>query len=102
MGWFEGFESRRIAVNGIELFVRIGGDAAAPPLLMLHGFPLDHTMWQNQLDFFSSRNWRVIAPDHRGYAQSSLNPDEITTMELLAQDAAALLDHLGIEKAAGR
>ena len=45
MGWFEGFESRRIAVNGIELFVRIGGDPAAPPLLMLHGFPQTHAIW---------------------------------------------------------
>lgn len=84
-------------INGIELFWEEAG--AGAPLLLLHGFPLDHTMWQNQLEYFSARNWRVIAPDQRGYGQSSLNPDETTTMDLLAQDAATLLDHLQIEKA---
>lgn len=84
-------------INGIELFWREAGEG--DPLLLLHGFPLNHTMWESQVEFFSGQNWRVIAPDQRGYGQSSLNPDETTTMDLLAQDAAALLDYLNIEKA---
>jgi 3-oxoadipate enol-lactonase len=85
-------------INDIELFwVEAGsGDDV---LLLLHGFPLDHTMWLNQIDYFSRRGWRVIAPDHRGYGQSTLNPDEINSMDLLAGDAATLLDYLGIPSA---
>jgi 3-oxoadipate enol-lactonase len=85
-------------INNIELFwVEAGsGDNV---LLLLHGFPLDHTMWLNQVEYFAGRGWRVIAPDHRGYGQSTHNPQEVTTVDLMAQDAAGLLDHLGIARA---
>lgn len=85
-------------INGVELFWQeVGGGEDV--LLLLHGFPLDHTMWRPQIDFFAALGWRVIAPDQRGYGQSRHNPAEDTTMALLAQDAAALLDHLGVARA---
>ena len=39
------------------------------PLLLVHGFPLDHSMWQRQIDFFQS-NFRVICPDLPGFGAS--------------------------------
>ena len=39
------------------------------PLLLVHGFPLDHSMWQRQIDFFKS-NYRVICPDLPGFGAS--------------------------------
>ena len=45
MAWFDGFETQRITVNGVELLVRTGGAASAPPVLMLHGFPQTHAIW---------------------------------------------------------
>lgn len=36
--WFDGFTARRIATSGADIFVRTGGNASAPPLLLLHGF----------------------------------------------------------------
>ena len=39
------------------------------PLLLVHGFPLDHSMWQRQVDFFQS-NYRVICPDLPGFGAS--------------------------------
>lgn len=85
-------------INGVELFW-IEAGKGENVLLLLHGFPLDHTMWQPQIDYFSERGWKVIALDLRGYGQSRHNPEEVSTMDLKAQDAAALLDHLGIAKA---
>ena len=39
------------------------------PLLLVHGFPLDHSMWRRQIDFFQS-NYRVICPDLPGFGAS--------------------------------
>ncbi|MBN2579920.1 MAG: alpha/beta fold hydrolase [Pirellulales bacterium] len=64
------------------------------PLLLVHGFPLDHTIWDGQIDPLSRRR-RVIAPDLRGFGQSGA-ADGTVTMEQFADDLAGLLDHLKI------
>ncbi len=64
------------------------------PLVFAHGFPLDHTMWQAQIDAFSQTH-RVIAPDLRGFGASQVIPGT-TSMERFADDVAALLDALEV------
>ncbi len=64
------------------------------PLLLVHGFPLDHTMWRGQIDGLSEL-CRVIAPDLRGFGQSDATNGTVK-MEQFADDMAALLDQLGI------
>jgi pimeloyl-ACP methyl ester carboxylesterase len=64
------------------------------PILFAHGFPLDHTMWQAQIDEFSKTH-RVIVPDLRGFGASQVSPGT-TSMEQFADDVAALLDALEI------
>ena len=49
----------RIKVNDVELNVVERGSGT--PLLLVHGFPLDHSMWRGQLDGLSD-TCRVIAP----------------------------------------
>jgi len=66
------------------------------PLLLVHGFPLDHTMWQGQLDALADR-YRVIAPDLRGFGQSGVTAG-LATMPLMADDLAQLLDGLAIKE----
>ena len=66
------------------------------PLLLVHGFPLDHTMWQGQIDDLSAV-CRVIAPDLRGFGQSSVSAGTIR-MEQFADDLAGLLDGLGLRE----
>ncbi len=65
-------------------------------LLFVHGFPLDHTMWSAQLDFFQ-QGYRVIAPDLRGFGKSG-GADDLLTMEQLADDLNSLLDALEIDE----
>ena len=65
-----------------------------PPLLFVHGFPLDHTMWRDQLAEFAGA-YRVIAPDLRGFGSSEVG-DQAVTMEQFADDMAAILDALGV------
>ncbi|NWJ44423.1 MAG: alpha/beta hydrolase [Chloroflexi bacterium] len=88
---------KKAQINGVEMFWVEAG--MGEPLLLLHGFPFDHTMWLSQLDYFSKAGWRVLAPDLRGFGKSGIAPGDVNTMEALAVDVAALLDHLKIEKA---
>ncbi|WP_017240282.1 alpha/beta fold hydrolase [Streptomyces sp. SS] len=68
-----------------------------PALLLVHGHPFDHTMWQPQIDRFS-RTHRVIAPDLRGYGDSPLGAmTESTDLGEFAEDLVELLDQLRIE-----
>jgi 3-oxoadipate enol-lactonase len=64
------------------------------PLVLVHGYPLDHSMWQHQIDGLSDF-CRVIAPDLRGFGASEVSTGTVT-MEQLADDVAALLDVLKV------
>src|SRR5438270_5957633 len=71
---------------------------AGQPVLLVHGFPLDHTMWNAQIDALSERA-RVIASDLRGFGESplgSVDPARGISMERYADDLAELLDALAI------
>jgi pimeloyl-ACP methyl ester carboxylesterase len=85
----------RANVNGISLhYVEAGrGD----PLLLIMGFGGDHLAWAFQTPVFAQQ-YRVIAFDNRGAGQSDV-PDVPYTTRMMADDAAGLLDHLGIERA---
>jgi 3-oxoadipate enol-lactonase len=87
----------KASVNGTELHYRDGG-TSKDVVLLLHAFPLHSGMWSRQIAALSARH-RVIAPDYRGLGKSAV-PPEASTMELLAQDVRALLQHLRIERAA--
>ena len=64
------------------------------PLVLLHAFPLARAMWRPQLGELA-RDWRVIAPDLRGFGGTS--PFSGTpSLEQMAEDVAALLDALGV------
>lgn len=83
---------RKINVHGVEYHVADQG--SGPPILFVHGFPLDHTMWRPQLDVFSD-SYRTIAPDLRGFGGSGVTPGTVT-MEQFADDLIALLDAMQV------
>jgi pimeloyl-ACP methyl ester carboxylesterase len=83
---------KRVEVGDISMAVADAG--SGPPLLFLHGFPLDGSMWTVQREAFSDR-FRVIVPDLRGFGASDAT-NGVATMEQLADDVARLLDALGI------
>lgn len=72
------------------------------PVLMTHGFPLDHSMWRFQIEALSA-NYRVIAPDLRGLGQSPIEPIAGKTgiaMAEYADELASLLDQLNVDEPA--
>lgn len=66
------------------------------PLVLVHGHPFDRTMWAPQLTGFAGTR-RVIAPDLRGYGASPVVPG-VTPLAEFADDVAALLDDLGVDR----
>ncbi|OKI10904.1 alpha/beta hydrolase [Streptomyces sp. CB02056] len=71
------------------------------PLLLLHAFPLNASMWSSQLDALpglTGDEARVLAPDQRGFGGTGLGDDE-PSLDLVADDLALLLDAAGIERA---
>lgn len=89
--------SRRIRVNGRELNVLIDGEG--PDVLLVHGFPDDHTVWRRQIPALVEAGYRVIAPDTRGCGESEIAPRVADyRIDELVADLVGLLDALGIEK----
>ncbi|MGG1554451.1 alpha/beta fold hydrolase [Paenibacillus ferrarius] len=86
----------KINVEGAELFIEEKGQGAA--VILLHGFPLDHGMWEAQANALSA-SFRVVTPDLRGMGQSAV-PEQAIAIERYADDVLAIMDSLGIEKAA--
>lgn len=84
--------TRRISLSNAELLVATEGRGA--PLLLVHGFPLNHAMWRHQLAGLSDAA-HVIAPDLRGFGGSSPAGPALT-MARLADDLAELLAALEI------
>ncbi len=68
------------------------------PLLVLHAFPLDRTLWRSQIAGLQ-HVYRVIAPDLRGFGNSSDTDGEAISMEQYAADVKALLDSLNVSQA---
>ncbi len=67
-----------------------------PPIVLLHGFPLDRRMWEPQVRGLY-HEFRVVTPDLRGHGKSQATPGPYT-MEMLAEDVRALLDALGLQR----
>ncbi|GIW13483.1 MAG: alpha/beta hydrolase [Tepidiforma sp.] len=82
--------------NGVRLYYEVHGEGE--PLLLVMGQGSDHHGWDPVRDDFASR-FRVIVYDHRGTGLSDKPKAPPYTTRMLAADAVALLDHLGIGRA---
>lgn len=89
---------RKVSVNGVDLHVVEAGDG--PLVVLAHGFPELSYSWRHQIPALADAGYRVVAPDMRGYGQSS-RPDEITDYDIehLTSDLIALVDDAGREQA---
>jgi pimeloyl-ACP methyl ester carboxylesterase len=89
-------KNKIVQANGINICYDDFGKGHLP-ILFIHGFPFDKSMWQPQLDFFISIQ-RVIAYDIRGFGKSTAGAEEIS-ISLFADDLIGLMDVLQIDKA---
>jgi haloacetate dehalogenase len=102
MNWFEGFESRHFEVNGVQIYahVSLGLPAGRRALLLLHGFPQSHVMW-NRVARLLAQDYFLVMPDLRGYGDSSKPPGLPDhgnySKRVMAQDMVAVMDALEID-----
>ncbi len=87
----------KIRINDAEIAYDDHG--VGQPILFLHAFPLNRSMWEGQIaTLLNERHFRLVALDWRGFGESE-GAGELCTMELLADDVAALMDALGMQQA---
>ena len=79
--------------NGLHVVADVRG--SGPAILFLHGYPLNRTIWRDQVAALDG--WRRIAPDFRGMGASGA-PDGGYSMAAYADDLEAILDALEIEQ----
>ena len=98
-GLMDGFSYRTIPTEGAAINVAVGG--SGPPLLLLHGNPLTHVSWHKVAPALAE-SFTVIAPDLRGYGDSSKpeggDDHAAYTFRAMAQDNVAVMDELGFPR----
>ncbi|WP_114288103.1 alpha/beta fold hydrolase [Candidatus Halocynthiibacter alkanivorans] len=90
-----------ISANGVELEVfEAGQQNKGNPIVLCHGWPENAFSWRYQIPALAAAGYHVIAPNQRGYGNSSC-PSEVTDYDIehLSGDLIALLDHYGYEDA---
>jgi len=86
--------------GGLRLHVREWGRADGPPILFLHGLSQSHLCWASQYLSALAEEFRLVAYDLRGHGMSQAPPEpgHYTDDALWADDLAAVIDQLGLER----
>jgi pimeloyl-ACP methyl ester carboxylesterase len=91
----------RIDVNGtgIEVDDQGAGDGNGEAVLLIHGWPDTHALWDHQVAALRAAGYRTIAPDVRGFGASD-KPEGVEhyAIPFLYTDLVGVLDHLGVER----
>ena len=91
--------SRDVVINGNRIFYREAGPAAAPNVLLLHGFPTSSHMFRNLIPALAD-SYHVVAPDLPGFGFSDI-PDRkkfLHTFENLAKAISTFTETIGLQR----
>lgn len=82
--------------GGTELHVDVAGPAAAPPVVLVHGYSQSRLSWHEQFRSDLTDDFRLIAPDLRGHGDSEkpAGSDRYRDPQLWAADLRAVIDDL--------
>jgi non-heme chloroperoxidase len=86
--------------GGLRLHVREWGKPDGPPILFIHGWSQNHLCWAKQYESSLADEFRLVAFDLRGHGmcESPLEPEHYTAGELWADDVAAIIDELRLDR----
>jgi pimeloyl-ACP methyl ester carboxylesterase len=89
----------KVEADGIEIFYRAAGDADAPVVLLLHGFPTSSFMFRDLIPRLADR-YRVIAPDLPGFGFTDVPEGRkyVYSFDALAGTIEAFTDALGLTR----
>ncbi|MGA7490825.1 MAG: alpha/beta hydrolase [Xanthobacteraceae bacterium] len=85
---------------GVNLHVREYGQSTGIPILLIHGWSQSHLCWSKQYQGELKDRTRIVALDLRGHGMSDapLQPDQYTDGDKWADDIAAVIDELALDK----
>ena len=86
----------KIKVNDINVGYNDEGPEKAPVIILIHGFPLNKSMWNSQVEALKD-NFRVIAYDIRGHGSTDIGAIDFS-IDLFVKDLLGFMDALMIEK----
>ncbi|HEY5424202.1 MAG TPA: alpha/beta fold hydrolase, partial [Ilumatobacteraceae bacterium] len=91
---------KTIELGDLTFSVQDEGSADAPAVVLLHGFPDSHALWRHQVPALVDAGYRVIAPDLRGFGESSkpADVDRYGVLDLVG-DVLGILDSVGVPRA---
>jgi non-heme chloroperoxidase len=97
-GWMKTHSVR--GGGGLRLHVREWGKADGQPILFIHGWSQNHLCWDRQVESALADEFRLVAYDLRGHGMSEapLEPEHYVDGGLWADDVAAIIDELGLER----
>jgi len=87
----------KLFVNNLQVSYTDEGQDESPVIIFIHGFPLNKSMWNKQVDALKT-SYRVISYDVRGHGDSDCGVEQFS-MDLFTSDLIKLMDLLKIEKA---
>ena len=87
-----------VTADGTAIFFKDWGPKDATPVFFHHGWPLSADDWDNQMLYFLSKGYRVLAHDRRGHGRSS-QTDTGNEMDTYVADLLELTDHLDLKGA---
>lgn len=88
-------ETGTLALDDVSIDYRVDGRDGAPWIVFSNSIATNLSLWDDQASMLSP-HFRILRYDQRGHGRSSV-PHEACTFPQLGADAAALMDHLGIE-----
>jgi pimeloyl-ACP methyl ester carboxylesterase len=90
---------RSVKVQGFKIFYREAGDANAPTLLLLHGFPSSSHMFRDLIPLLAER-FHLVAPDFPGFGQSDMpgRKDYEYTFANISTTIAGFTEAIGLKK----
>ena len=86
----------QLTINSLKVFTK--GNKNNPPIIFLHGFPYDHSMWDNQIEALKD-NYYCVSYDIRGLGESYIGDGQYT-MEAFVWDLYSIIDELKLDKPA--
>lgn len=81
-------------INGVSVFLE--GDSNEQPILLIHGFPYEHSMWKAQIEEFNKKYF-CISYDIRGLGESPPGDGQFT-MESFVDDLEMIISELSLDK----
>jgi pimeloyl-ACP methyl ester carboxylesterase len=90
---------RKLNIDGLDIFYREAGEAEAPAMLLLHGFPTSSHMFRDLIPRLSDL-FHVVAPDFPGFGQSDMPPRDRFSYSFanIADVMERFADQIGLDR----